>query len=91
MKDDERIPENNTPFLDYEGNAKQTSVDKTNYFRELNKRAMEKRKRIPDGARAAEADKIHVGANAPGGFSLMPTLNVMGNMKCLEHLEFSTD
>ena len=52
--------------------------------------AMEKRKRIPDGERARPEDKIHVGASAPGGFSLMTTLNVMGNMSCLEHLEFGT-
>lgn len=90
VKDDERIPENNTPFLDYEGKASLASVNKTNYFRELNKMAMEKRKRIPDGVRAMPEDKIHVGANAPGGFSMMSELNIMKNMGCLEHLEFST-
>ena len=51
--------------------------------------AQEKRKRIRNGERARPEDKIHVGASAPGGFSLMSTLNVMGSMDLLDHLEFA--
>lgn len=44
MKDDERLPENNTPFMDFEGNANPKSVEKLNYFRKLNDKAVAKRK-----------------------------------------------
>lgn len=40
VKDEERIPDNNTPFLDYEGKAKPSSVAKTNYYKQLNAMAM---------------------------------------------------
>ena len=49
VKDDERIPNNNTPFLDYEGKAKPENVSKTNYYMKLNEMAMEKRMRIQHG------------------------------------------
>ena len=33
-KDDR--PENTTPFVDYQGKARQENIDKTNYFKKLN-------------------------------------------------------
>ena len=48
VKDEERIPDNNTPFLDYEGKARPESVAKTNYYKKLNEMAMQKRMRILD-------------------------------------------
>ena len=58
VKDDERIPDNNTPFLDFEGQAKPENVAKTNYYKKLNERAMEKRKRIRQGDLAAEDQRF---------------------------------
>ena len=39
VKDDERLPNNNTPFLDFEGKADPENVEKINYFRKLNEKA----------------------------------------------------
>ena len=36
VKDDEKLPNNVTPFLDFEGKAKPESVSKINYYKELN-------------------------------------------------------
>ena len=49
VKDEQRIPDNNTPFLDYQGKAKTENVAKTNYYKKLNQIAMEKRMRIAHG------------------------------------------
>ena len=89
VKDDERIPDNNTPFLDYNGKAKPENVAKTNYFRKLNEIAMEKRMRIRHGDLAADSEKIKVGPGVDGGFRLISELNIMANFKVLDHIKFA--
>ena len=79
VKDEERIPENNTPFLDYEGKAKPENVEKTNYYKKLNEIAMEKRMRIAHGDLASDNEKIKIGPGAQGGFRLISELNIMDN------------
>ena len=44
VKDDQRNAENpHTAFLDFEGTAKPENVDKINYYKELNKKAIQQR------------------------------------------------
>ena len=77
VKDEERNPDSHTGFLDFEGCAKPENTAKTNYYKTLNKRAFEKRKRIAHGQLARPEDKIDVGTNAEGGFRLISHLDVM--------------
>ena len=49
VKDEVRNPDSHTAFMDFEGCAKPENVAKTNYYKTLNKRAFEKRKRIRHG------------------------------------------
>ena len=75
VKDDERLPNNNTPFLDFEGKAKPENVRKINYYRELNQRAMQKRMQ---GIREGKTlQKVHVGPNAEGGLRMISELEIM--------------
>lgn len=43
VKDDEALPDNITPFMDFEGKASPKSVQKLNYYKQLNEMAMKKR------------------------------------------------
>ena len=89
VKDEERIPNNNTPFLDYNGKAKPENVAKTNYFRKLNEIAMEKRMRIRHGDLAPCSDKIKIGPGVEDGFRLISELNIMANFRVLDHIKFA--
>ena len=60
-----------------------------NYYKTLNKRAFEKRRRIANGQMAKPADKIHVGTNAEGGFRMISHLDVMRHINMLQLLEFA--
>ena len=85
VKDDERIPDNNTPFLDYEGKAKPENVAKTNYYRELNKRAMQKRRNIATGDLAADHMKYPIGPGTEGAIKMITELNIMPELTVMEH------
>jgi len=59
VKDDEHLPNNNTAFMDYEGAASPKSIEKINYYRKLNVRAMEKRmKLLSQGPETPKEQKI---------------------------------
>ena len=49
VKDDERLPENITPFMDFEGKANPENVSKINYYKKLNEKAMRQRMQIHHG------------------------------------------
>ena len=89
VKDDERNADSHTAFMDFEGRAKPENVAKTNYYKTLNKRAFEKRKRIRHGQLARPEDKIDVGKDAEGGFRMISHLDVMKHIGMLQLLEFS--
>lgn len=54
VKDEERLPGNNTPFLDFKGQAKPENVAKINLYKELNKKAFEKRMSMVKGGTAPQ-------------------------------------
>ena len=88
IKDEERIPNNNTPFLDFEGQADPESVKKINYFRKLNEKAMQARMKIKHGDLAKDQDKITVGPGIEGGRSLISLLHVMDRLELLDQINF---
>mmetsp|Transcript_22193 Transcript_22193/g.29688 ORF Transcript_22193/g.29688 Transcript_22193/m.29688 type:complete len:158 (+) Transcript_22193:1058-1531(+) len=88
VKDDERLPNNVTPFMDFEGQASPKSVEKTNYYRKLNEIAMEKRMRMRGGI-ADQDNKIHVGPGIDGGIRLVTEMQVLKNIGVTDHIEFA--
>ena len=89
MKDDERIPNNNTPFLDFEGKASPKSVEKINYYREMNKRAMAKRMSMTQGSTLPEDKRIHVGPGCEGGVKLVRYMEVLSMIGVTDIIEFA--
>ena len=90
VKDEVRNAENaHTSFLDFEGKAKPQNVAKINYYKELNKKALQLRMQMRKGQRVPPEDRIKVGTNAEGGFRMIKHLNVMDSLAILEHLEFA--
>lgn len=77
VKDDERLPNNNTPFMDFEGGASPKSVEKLNYYRELNKMAMAKRNLMRKGETLPKEKKIEVGPTVEGGIRLVSFMEVL--------------
>ena len=86
---DERIPNNNTPFLDYEGQASPKSTEKLNYYREMNKLAMRKRLAMTKGANLPEDERIHVGPGIDGGVKLVRYMEVLSMIGVTDIIEFA--
>ena len=84
-KDDRE--DNTTPWVDYKGKAKPENVAKTNYYKELNKKAWEKRKLLPHGQLPKEKVQHH--KDMPGTMSIITEFNIMHNYGVVEHLDFS--
>ena len=87
VKDDERLPENNTPFMDFEGNACPKSVEKLNYFRKLNDKAVAKRK-LSLSQKFEKERNISVGPDVEGGIKLVRHMEIMSHLDVLDHIEF---
>ena len=87
VKDEQNLPDNNTPFMDYDGKAAPKSVDKINYYKKLNEKAMEKRMRIKHGQLADE--KINVGPSADAGIRLISKMKIMESLGILDHIQFA--
>ena len=87
VKDDERVPDNNTPFLDFEGRAKPESVAKINLYRKLNEEGMRKRMLIKHGDLADQ--KHEVGPSIDGGVRLITELKVIERLDVINHIDFA--
>lgn len=88
VKDEERMPGNVAGFLDFEGQASPKSVEKINYFREMNKVAMEKRKKMTT-MDAKPDKKIMIGPGVEGGFNLVTFMETLKNIKVADLIEFA--
>ena len=76
--------------MDYEGAASPKSIEKINYYRKLNVRAMEKRmKLLSQGPETPKEQKIQVGPGIDGGIRLVSFMDVLGGIGVTELLEFS--
>ena len=78
--------ENTTPFMDYEGKAHPENVAKTNYYKELNKRAWEKRMKVKHGELPEE--KIQCDDSINEAFSLINHWDVIRTASVVDHLNY---
>ena len=88
VKDDERLPNNNTPFLDFNGKADPEHVKKINYYKTLNEKAMQKRMKIRHGDLARDENKICVGPKVAGGRNMISLLNIVSRIELFKLVEF---
>ena len=86
---DKHQPENITPFLDYEGKANPENVAKINYYKELNRSAMQKRMNIRHGESADPSNKIWVGPNSESALRMIPHLGMVKGLSIFDKLQFS--
>ena len=85
---DKHQPENITPFLDYEGKANPENVAKINYYKELNRSAMQKRMNIRHGESADPSNKIWVGPNSESALRMIPHLGMVKGLSIFDKRQF---
>lgn len=66
-----------TPFFDYEGRAKQSSVDNINGFKELNKKAFEVRRKMAQSANKTPRQLNINTTTEPGTISMISAMEVL--------------
>ena len=75
-----------TQFVDYQGKAKASSVDKINYYRKLNEKAFEKRLKTRHGELPKSKTVVH--KDQPGTVELVTKCGVMGKIWITDMFNF---